>query len=704
MSDSRPLQPLPELPPSLSRLRSHSAASSTVAHHSILRPTVVAAPATVLHRRVPSDNSSSPALSRRPSLAHRPSLALLSESVPLRPPVARESARLHSIASSLSIGANRNAVYIDSAQVSSRLDEWLTSAESVPSSVPPQPHAPPPNTPMTPYLKPLASSSQIYLGPSPLPKRAATVTDGFVPAVTPSRSPRVLGSQPSLVSLSQHVLSPKLSASSIGLAYQDVLPPQNFYPSPPTASRWSLTSSVAENMAQDKKKEKTSARKRLASLISRFTGYGPNKEAKQQQQQQQQPELTPPKLDPRQRSVSNASVNPPPKMKSKSKPPSLKLDASMAFPRSPTISSSTSTHTNVPSKVTSPVVPSFTPISSPSPVKASFPSTRMSVSTSTTSTNTASPLMPTTPVLADPLLALSPALKSAISVPVLSPAYDGPGFIRRDDNYRGNLSDHVPLSRSRTYGDDELDAAAEYYARHVTQTTAEDERRLRLGVITDMLDRDLNGVPQPSRQVAPEPPSRPQGPINQSRDHGRFGVVDKPSHSSPTSPLHLRQSSNRSRSSSPIQRSVSGPHASSLNVSTPPLPTRNGFRGLAARMGIANSPPTSQSLTSPDSKRKSLARLMSNSKRKAGKRRLVISGVGDQQEEVDALTEWCTSIGEVRTMVKVRDLENAIIEGIVAADGLHQDVWIVDYKKSSVVESVSGSESSLDVISNMFRV
>jgi len=113
-------------------------------------------------------------------------------------------------------------------------------------------------------------------------------------------------------------------------------------------------------------------------------------------------------------------------------------------------------------------------------------------------------------------------------------------------------------------------------------------------------------------------------------------------------------------------------------------------------MGIMNTVPSSQSHAGPDSKRKPLARLMSNSKRKAGKRRLVISGVGHQQEEVDAVTEWCASIGEIRTMVKLTDNASAATQ-----DGPHQDVWIVDFKKSSIVESVSGSELSLDATSDV---
>ena len=94
--------------------------------------------------------------------------------------------------------------------------------------------------------------------------------------------------------------------------------------------------------------------------------------------------------------------------------------------------------------------------------KASFPSTtaRFSVSTSTTSTNTTSSLMPATPVLNDSLLS-SPAFKNAVFVPVLSHAYayEGFGLIRRDGNFR----EHVPLSRSKTYDDEDLEADAKYY-------------------------------------------------------------------------------------------------------------------------------------------------------------------------------------------------------------------------------------------------
>jgi len=87
---------------------------------------------------------------------------------------------------------------------------------------------------------------------------------------------------------------------------------------------------------------------------------------------------------------------------------------------------------------------------------------------------------------------------------------------------------------------------------------------------------------------------------------------------------------------------------------------------------------------------------MSNGKRKASKRRLVISGVGHQQKEVDAVTEWCASIGEIRTMVKLAD--NA---DVATQDGSPLDVWIVDFKKSSIVESVSGPELSLDATSDV---
>ena len=45
------------------------------------------------------------------------------------------------------------------------------------------------------------------------------------------------------------------------------------------------------------------------------------------------------------------------------------------------------------------------------------------------------------------------------------------------------------------------------------------------------------------------------------------------------------------------RRSVSGPQASSLNVSTPPLPIRNGFCSLVARMCLTNSPPSSSQLS-----------------------------------------------------------------------------------------------------------
>ena len=113
--------------------------------------------------------------------------------------------------------------------------------------------------------------------------------------------------------------------------------------------------------------------------------------------------------------------------------------------------------------------------------------------------------MPATPVFNDSLLS-SPAFKNAVFVPVLSHAYayEGFGLIRRDGNFR----EHVPLSRSKTYDDEDLEADAKYYyAWRVNRRIAEDERSLRLGVITDMLDRDFDGA-SPAESPISSGPSR----------------------------------------------------------------------------------------------------------------------------------------------------------------------------------------------------
>ena len=67
------------------------------------------------------------------------------------------------------------------------------------------------------------------------------------------------------------------------------------------------------------------------------------------------------------------------------------------------------------------------------------------------------------------------------------------------------------------------------------------------------------------------------------------------------SPLHSQVSSTVSWSSSIQRRSVSGPQASSLNVSTLPLPIRNGFCSLAARMCFTNFPFSSSQLSHSNS-------------------------------------------------------------------------------------------------------
>ncbi len=77
----------------------------------------------------------------------------------------------------------------------------------------------------------------------------------------------------------------------------------------------------------------------------------------------------------------------------------------------------------------------------------------------------------------------------------------------------------------------------------------------------------------------------------------------------------------------------------------------------------------------------------------------MISGVGDDEYEIKAIRDWCASLGEVRSMVKVvkspststsasatvREEEGEEGQGSMAG----WNVWIVDFKKSSVAESVS---------------
>ncbi|KXN86654.1 hypothetical protein AN958_09832 [Leucoagaricus sp. SymC.cos] len=808
-------KPLPDLPASISRLRPQSTVSSTVP------PPAAASAAWFQHRRSPSQSqnsthSHSPAPSRRPSLARKPSLPLLAETTPL-PPTSSvvHSSRLHSISSSLSLGSNRNAVYIDSEEVSSRLDEWLTSgnpemehsdAEELdpveyyatsferpqdPSALSPSSpsyaQGPPPNTPMIPYETPHASSSQIYLGkptepihqdasintpPDQEDVRATPVPHGkFVgPDLAISRStsssesskgspmfsaatfstsptsagisstsivpppspPQTLASKPSLASLSMGVLSPKPSLSSIGLGYQSLVSSPNML-SPPavTASRWSLSSSVAGDIEKDKKKGKRGTRKRLASFISKLAGSPVNKEVKENSDV---PSHNTEELHTLERSLTGTSLQrndllPPVTIKPKPKPPSLKLgifpnSQSMANLRSPTLSSkpsltslstsfspakssmsaSTPTPTLPQSLVASPVSANFTPTS---PVKNSFASTRLSVSTSmtTTSTNTASPLMPNTPIMNEAPIT-SPALKNAVSVPALSPTWEGPGLLKRDNSYgwsmnSSHLGESAPVSPTHAYEGEEDFEDASFYSRDfaVPRTDpVEEERQARLSLITDMLDRDLNTGPQHPKNdtTTPEPPMR-KSLVNKPKGAVKVKVAETSSHSTRASPTHFRKSSSASRTSSPVQARRSGSGlapAISPNASTPPpLPTKsNGFRGLAARMGISNSLSTPQSPPSPgtESKRKSFADLMTSGKRKGQKRRLVISGVGDGQAEIDALKEWCASLGEVRNMMKVKRVEGAVAQ-TSQGEQCGPNVWVVDFKKSSVAESVSNT-------------
>lgn len=255
----------------------------------------------------------------------------------------------------------------------------------------------------------------------------------------------------------------------------------------------------------------------------------------------------------------------------------------------------------------------------------------------------------------------------------------------------------APVSPTNAYDDDDddLEDDAEYYTREFSMTCSrdplEEERKARLSVITDMLDRDLKA---PTRQESKvEAPVERSGLFYKPKGTVRIEQTEGPSHSNRASPTHFRKSSSASRTSSPIQRrSVSGPSPISPTISTPPpVPSKNSFKTLAARMRISNSTstphaPINQVDKDTDSKRKSIANLMSNNKRKGPKRRLVISGVGDGQGEVDALREWCASLGEVRSMVKAKSVEGEIAQ---TGQGEGHNVWVVDFKKSSVAESVS---------------
>lgn len=723
------------------------------------------------------------------------SLPLLSETErALSSSPARES-YFRPITSSLSVCANRNAVYIDSEEVSLRLDEWVSSGNPelvhddqedfeggeyyathfetdsplVPSMTPASVQGPPPNTPMITYHRvPCASSSQVYVGrtppvdepatasPSLLPNeediRTTPVPHGKLPSLPPSPSsstsnspfleggatttprtsprgspisngsiqaPRTLDSKPS-----PGLLLAKPSLSSTGLGYQNHLssPTSSNLLSPPvTASRWSLTSSVAEEGGKDKsKKEKRRTRKRLASFISKISGNGTSKDITETST------ANPEKPHNRERSDIDTSLHesrlPPVALKSPSKPPPLKLAsprasqsvanlrsptrtlsskpslASLSIPCSPTTSSPksmTPTTTNFSPPLSSAVSTHFPP----SPIDQSFTS-RLSVSTSMTtiSTNTASPLMPNTPILSDVPLA-SPSLKNASSVPVLSPAWEGPALIRHGGglSWGRNGGDYEGRRGSiiNTYDDDDdddLEDDAEYYTREFSnlhKDPLEEQRKARLSVIADMLDRDLATPVRQEMKIK-------ESVLREKPSPGIKGLMKSeglkcPSHSR-TSPVSFRKLSNESRTSSSAQRrSIVGPNPISPTISTPaPVPSRNGFKVLAARIRNTNAvstPPRPLSMVrvdkEPDSKRKSIVNLIPNSARKNPKRRLVISGVGDGQQEIKALKEWCASLGEVRSMVKTTTAESQI------GQGQGSNIWIIDFKKSTVAESVS---------------
>lgn len=791
-------QPLPDPLASVSRLRSPSVTSPTLStSHS------VALGVPVPHRRSSSQISPSSGLSRRPSLPRNTSLPLLSETgLDLSTPASGQS-YLRSITSSLPLGSHRNAVYFDSEQLSSRLDEWVSSGNTefvhdvqedleggeyyatqfetdsplVPSMTPASVQGPPPNTPMTAYYRtPYASSSQVYVGrttPVPLPEDdilADATSSSFLPnmedvrttpvphgklssvpsspsssassspflegetTTTPRTSPRdsptstdsnqvprSLHSKPSL-----GLLSPKPSLSSIALGYQNHVSnpaPTKLLSPPVTASRWSLTSSVAEEGQKDKsKKEKRKTRKRLVSFISKISGNATNKDIKESSPANQEKPLN------RERSNTNVSVHdsvplPPVALKSPSKPPPLKLTSprasqsvanlrsptltlsskpsltSLSIPYSPTGSSfksMTPTTTIFSPSLSSPISTHFSP---PSPVDNSFTS-RLSVSASMTtiSTNTASPVMPNTPILGDVQLT-SPPLKNALSVPALSPASEGPALLRRGSScgWGMNRGDYESrrVSIINTFDDDDdddLEDDAEYYTREFSilrQDPLEEERKARLSIIADMLDRDLGTPIQQEMKIDESVPR--ERPIPLVSGTVRPEGLKSPLHCR-TSPVSIKKPSNASRTSSPVQRrSGSSSYPISPTISTPaPVPSKNSFKVLAARIRNSNAVSTPHRPLSmvrvekeTDSKRKSIVNLIPNTARKNPKRRLVISGVGDGQQEVSALKEWCASLGEVRSMVKTTSPESQI------GQGQGSNVWIIDFKKSTVAESVS---------------
>ncbi|KAF9448577.1 hypothetical protein P691DRAFT_669174 [Macrolepiota fuliginosa MF-IS2] len=212
-----------------------------------------------------------------------------------------------------------------------------------------------------------------------------------------------------------------------------------------------------------------------------------------------------------------------------------------------------------------------------------------------------------------------------------------------------------------------------------------------------MLDRDLKATsPQQDGDMKRDSIS------GKRKGSVKIDETEAASFISRTSPTHFRKSSSASRASMPPRRSVSGPSPivpMSPSI-PPPVPSKNGFRNLAARMGISNSistpPPLPRAAKDTDAKRKSIASFVSNSKRKNPKRRLVISGVGDAQCEIDALKDWCASLGEVRNMVKVKSTEGEVTQ-IGQNESSGHNVWVVDFKKSSVAENASQMQAKVEI-------
>ncbi|KXN93257.1 hypothetical protein AN958_00181 [Leucoagaricus sp. SymC.cos] len=219
-----------------------------------------------------------------------------------------------------------------------------------------------------------------------------------------------------------------------------------------------------------------------------------------------------------------------------------------------------------------------------------------------------------------------------------------------------------------------------------------------------MLDRNLNAGPQhPKNDTTTPGPPKHKRPVHKLKGAVKVEVAETSSHSTRASPTHFQKSSSASRTSSPVQTRRNGSGlapTTSPNASTlPPLPTKsNGFHGLAACMGISSLPSTPLSPPSlrTVSEHKSFTNLMMNSKYKGPKGCLVISGISDGQAEIDVLKDWCASLGEVRNMMKVKNVEGAVMQA-GQGKGCGPNVWVVDFKKSSVTESVCRLQANIEI-------